>query len=144
MTCFADTSFLLSLVAQDAHTAPAKAWRGRSAALVMTTDLAVFEAENALRNLQLRGGMDEKEAASARLAPSTLILGGFIVPHVVRPRLLTAEARRLAAHFSPGVPHGRLDVLHVAAARVLKADTLATFDKNQRALAESAGLKVVP
>lgn len=133
MMCFADTSFLLSLVAQDANTAPAKAWRERSAALVMTTDLAVFEAENALRNLQLRGGMDEKEAASARLALSTLILGGFIVPYVVTPRLLTAEARRLVARFSPGVPDGTLDVPHVAAARVLKADTLATFDKNQRA-----------
>lgn len=105
---------------------------------------ATVEAENALRNLQLRGGMDEKESASARLALSTLILGGFIVPYVVSPHLLTAEARRLVAHFSPGVPHGALDVLPVAAAPVLKADTLATFDKNQRALAESAGLKVVP
>jgi predicted nucleic acid-binding protein len=42
------------------------------------------------------------------------------------------------------LPDARLDVLHVAAARLLKTDTLATFDENQRTLAKSAGLKIVP
>jgi predicted nucleic acid-binding protein len=37
-----------------------------------------------------------------------------------------------------------LDVLHVAAARVLGADAFISFDSRQRDLAKAAGLKVLP
>jgi hypothetical protein len=37
-----------------------------------------------------------------------------------------------------------LDVLHVAAALLLEAKILASFDEQQRRLAASAGLKLLP
>jgi predicted nucleic acid-binding protein len=79
MTCFVDTSVLLSLAGTDAHSPTAKRWWQNLSGPLVTTALVIFETENRLRSM-----------------------------------------------------------------RLLKADTLATIDKNQRALAKSAGLKVAP
>lgn len=39
---------------------------------------------------------------------------------------------------------GTLDILHIAAAIILRADTFLTFDKRQAKLAAAAGLRVAP
>lgn len=144
MRCFADTSFLLALLAYDGHSRAAGRWIAKYSETPITSDLVVFEAFNALRSLHLRGIIDAEEHKESRLILNTLLRRQVLLKYPFRTRLLTAEAHRLLDHFSPGLPHGTLDVLHVAAAKLLKADSLATFDKNQRALAKEVGLKVVP
>ncbi|MBI3885023.1 MAG: hypothetical protein HY302_04760 [Opitutae bacterium] len=57
---------------------------------------------------------------------------------------MLAEAERLSARHSFGGGHRSFDLLHVAAARVLKADLFLSFDLAQRDLATAAGLKVGP
>jgi hypothetical protein len=57
---------------------------------------------------------------------------------------LYPEAHRLVTHFSSRAAYGTLDILHVAAAMILRADTFLTFDKRQAALATTAGLRVEP
>lgn len=144
MRCFADTSFLLALLGTDSHSAAAERWVAKNPEPLITSDLVVIEAFNALRSLHLRGLVDEAEYKAGRLTLNTLLRRQALHRYSLRSRPLTAEAERLLDHFSPGLPHGTLDVLHVAAAKLLKSDSLASFDKNQRALAKETGLKAVP
>ena len=53
------------------------------------------------------------------------------------------EATRLSCTHTLTGGHRGFDVLHVAAALVLRADEFLTFDSNQKKLAEAEGL-VVP
>ena len=50
------------------------------------------------------------------------------------------EARRLASRWTSRLGTRTLDILHVAAAIVLEADSFHTFDDRQKKLAKSAGL----
>jgi predicted nucleic acid-binding protein len=58
-------------------------------------------------------------------------------------RLVAAECRRMIRHFSTTRPHKMMDLLHVASARLLRAEGFFTFDSNQSALAKAAGFQVV-
>ena len=55
-----------------------------------------------------------------------------------------AEAEDISKAHSVTLNVRTLDLLHVAAARVLGADEFLTFDGRQRALATAAGLRVGP
>jgi hypothetical protein len=55
-----------------------------------------------------------------------------------------ARARDLSKKFTHEISARSLDILHVAAALLLKASEFASFDEKQRILAEKAGLKLVP
>jgi len=55
-----------------------------------------------------------------------------------------ARARELSKKFTPEVSARSLDILHVAAASMLKTTHFATFDTKQRILAEKTGLKTIP
>ena len=54
MTCFADTSLLLSLVGTDAHSPSAKRWWHKLNGPLVTTALVIFETENRLRSMRLQ------------------------------------------------------------------------------------------
>jgi predicted nucleic acid-binding protein len=116
----ADSSFLLPLVTKDAHSKAAARWWAQHSEAVAVSSLALFESEKALRSLRLRGLITETAERDARRRLQSFTLQGLLVVHHLRPRLLVAEARRLIDHFSPELPHGTLDVLHVAAARLLR------------------------
>ncbi len=53
------------------------------------------------------------------------------------------EARELSAQWGTRLPMRAADTLHVAIARLAGADLFVTCDKDQHALAESAGLTSV-
>jgi hypothetical protein len=69
---------------------------------------------------------------------------GLLVRRETPAHRLYPEAHRLVTHFSSKAAYGTLDILHVAAAMILRADTLLTFDKRQAALAMTVGLRVEP
>jgi hypothetical protein len=54
--------------------------------------------------------------------------------------LMYDEARRLSATWSATLGTRSLDILQVASALVLKAETFLTFDARQKKLAKAAGL----
>jgi uncharacterized protein len=55
-----------------------------------------------------------------------------------------AKARELSKKFTPEISARSLDILHVAAALLLKVRDFASFDEKQRILASKAGLKLAP
>jgi predicted nucleic acid-binding protein len=144
MNCFADTSFVLSIAGTDVNTKKASSWLAAHNAPVVITALVHFECINRLHKWRLAGMLSSEECQSALLRLDTLLSRRFVVAREVSLRSLSAEARRLINHFSPDIPHGSMDVLHIAAARILRCDTLITFDHNQRSLAKTAEFITAP
>jgi hypothetical protein len=72
------------------------------------------------------------------------LASGFLVPTTVAAADLHAKARELSDRYSPTVGTRSLDLLHVAAAMLLQADTFFSFDERQRQAAKGEGMAVKP
>jgi predicted nucleic acid-binding protein len=144
MNAFAETSFLLSVAGDDTHTARATGFLSSRPLFMVTTGLTLFECRNRVHKWQLASAVPQADARQLRHRLDTLVSRHFLHVREVTLRRLAAEALRMIEIHSPGLPHGTMDVIHVAAAVALRCDSFCTFDKNQRALALAAGLRVLP
>jgi len=105
--------------------------------------LVVFEAENRLRSLLLQRKLTSEEHQQRLTALRLLLSSKLIIEkHLRNTRSLSADCRRLITILSPSILHGTMDVIHVATARLLKAGTFVTLDRNQRTLAKNGDLGV--
>jgi hypothetical protein len=109
-----------------------------------TAPFVALEAENRLRVLESESSL--KVPDSHLLIPmlERILTSGLIISpkNLKESRLIAAEGRRLIRHFSTLRPHKTMDLIHVACARMIKAEAFFTFDANQSALAEAAGFRV--
>jgi predicted nucleic acid-binding protein len=139
---FCDTSVVLSWLLEDSQSAQADKWLADSTSRLVISSLVEVESRNRLRNLALNGDLSEDDSRQAQESLSVLLTRGSLRRiHFRDTKSLAAESLRLITHFSPGLPHGTLDVLHVASARLLKSAVFLTFDENQRSLARAAGME---
>jgi hypothetical protein len=111
--------------------------------MLCITSLVELEVRNRLRTLSLSARLAESAFREAQYLFSALITRGAVRRfHMRDTKPLVAESLRLIDHFSSGVPHGAMDVLHIACARMLKSTTFLTFDANQKSLALASGMNV--
>ena len=142
MTAYADTGFLGSLYAPDAHTSRAIARMKRQALPLAFTWLHQLEFRNALRLRVFRGDITVAQRdASLNTMLADLAAGVLRVASPPLTEVMT-EAERLSALHSQTLGTRTLDILHVAATLVLGLAELLTFDTRQAALAKAAGLKI--
>lgn len=142
MSAYADTGFLCSLYAPDAHTARAIARMRHQRLPLSFTWIHRLELRNALRLRVFRREITDAQASlslNAHLAD--LSLGVLAAEDPDFPALLL-EAERLSAAYAPELGTRSLDILHVAACLVLGNETFLTFDARQSRLARAAGLAV--
>lgn len=141
MKGYADTGFLCSLYAPDAHTRLAVTRMSRQVLPLPVTWLHQLELRNALR---LRVFRKEITPTQRDASINTMLadLADGILAHVDPPlNGLTTEAERLSALYSETLGTRSLDILHVAAALVLGATEFLAFDHRQQALARATGLQ---
>lgn len=135
-----DTSFLFSIYAGDVHTPKALSWLATSTQAISVNALGCYELGNALRFAEFRKALQAGEAArcwvnfEAALAKNRLRMSSLNLADVM------AEANRLSATHTLRGGHRSFDILHVAAAVVLRAADFLTFDQKQRQLAAAEGL----
>ena len=144
MTAYADTGFLCSLHAPDAHTGRVLAWMKRPRAPLPFTGLHRLEFRNALRLRVFRKEITPEQrelAIQAMLAD--LAADVFTRAEPAWPEVLL-EAERLSAGHSESLGTRSLDILHVASAVVLGARDFLTFDNRQGQLAKATGLRWLP
>jgi hypothetical protein len=142
VTAYADTGFLCSLYAPDAHTSRAIARMKRQALPLAFTWLHQLEFRNALRLRVFRGDITVAQRdASLNAMLADLAAGVLLVASPPLTEVMT-EAERLSALHSQTLGTRTLDILHVAATLVLGLAELLTFDSRQAALAKAAGLKI--
>ncbi len=143
MNSFWDTSAVLSLVLKDSHGKNAALQAARTDVRHITTPLVALEAENRLRALEWKGEVKPEVGAAALVAVERFFTSRLIsVRNLKGSRLIAAEGQRMIRHFSTARPHKTMDLIHVACARLLRAEAFFTFDSNQSALAEAAGFRV--
>jgi predicted nucleic acid-binding protein len=142
VTC-ADTSFLFSLYGNDAHTPRAVEWMRSQRSALTITALSEYELGNALRFAEFRRGIAPGEAALFWAQFEADRTSGRLQRQTCNLAEVVDQAKRLSATYTLTGGHRGFDILHVAAALVVKAQQLLTFDGNQKKLAEAEGL-VVP
>jgi len=142
MKTYADTGFLCSLYAPDAHTARAAARMKRQVLPLAFTWLHQLEFRNALRLRVFRGEiMPAQRDASLNLMLADM--AGRVLLAATPPLTeVMVEAERLSVLHAETLGTRSLDILHVAAALVLGLAEMLTFDARQAALARAVGLKV--
>ena len=144
MSHYADSSFLVSCYLTDANTPQAKTYLlGVNSPLVFSA-LQALEVGNALKLGVFRQLFSATDATAAWANLKQDERGGRLVKTRLNWPLAFRVALLLSNQHSATVGTRSLDVLHVAAARCLRAAEFISFDSRQRALAAAVGLKVAP
>ena len=142
MTAYADTAFLCSLHAPDAHTGRVVAWLQRPRAPLPFTGLHRLEFRNALRLRVFRKEITpEQRELAIQAMLSDIAADVFAYAEPSWPEVLL-EAERLSGGHSETIGTRSLDILHVASALVLGAKDFLTLDTRQGTLAKAVGLRV--
>lgn len=141
---YADSSFLMSLLAEDGNTDSAERFITRNPASLAFNPLHRLEVRNGLRLRVHRGDIDTTRRSMALRYLDEALKEGKLV-HVPLP---WTDALRKAEHLSEDhaekIGNRAADTLHVAAAMLAGARRFLSFDKRQRELAKEAGLEVKP
>jgi predicted nucleic acid-binding protein len=144
MVAYADTGFLVSLYLAETTSKAADAALRPNRHPLPVIPLGMLEMRNAF-NLAVK---------SQRITPAERdelwqdveadLASGFLAPTTVSATDLHAKARAMSDRYSPTVGTRSLDLLHVAAAVLLKTDTFFSFDERQRQAAKGEGMEVKP
>jgi predicted nucleic acid-binding protein len=139
LSTYADTSFLASLYTPDANSAEAAARMQRLALPLIVTPFGELELVNALQLRMFRHELLATKIRAAYAAFREDVASGILAIKPMPDKVYT-EARRLAQKFTRTFGTRTLDIIHVASALVLEAETFLTFDERQRKLANAVRL----
>ncbi len=142
MVICADTSFLFSLYGNDVFTPKALKWMKMQRSPLTLTSLNEFELGNALRFAEFRKAIAPGEAATFWAQFESDRTEGRIQIHVCNLAKVVDEAKRISSTHTLKGGHRGFDVLHLAAAQLMKARQFLSFDDNQKRLARAEGLTV--
>ncbi len=142
---YCDSSFLLALLLPGdffhAHAAPVAA---RFTESLPYTLLSELEVTNSIRRA-LQAGIITRAAHDAAFRQIEADLANGILARADVPQSEHYRtARELSRRHTPEIAARALDILQTAAALLLGADTICSFDERQRELAKAAGLKLLP
>ncbi|MCE0496465.1 MAG: PIN domain-containing protein [Methylacidiphilales bacterium] len=142
---YCDTSFLLALyVERDFFHFQASRLAAKFKEPIPLTLLSELELVNGIRRCLAAKIilMEEHDAIFRQIAEDES--QGILARHAIHQADHFAKARELSKRFTPELSARSLDILHVAAALLLKAIDFGSFDEKQRVLARKAGLKLAP
>lgn len=144
MIAYADSSFAVSLFAQDVNGAPALAHMRQMNVPLVWTGWHDLEFENAVELRIHRGVMSRSDQqACVRLLEQAGREGGISRVALDFSRALAA-ARALVSRHSAAIGVRAFDVFHVALAQELAASHFLSFDARQKRLAAAEGMVVAP
>jgi predicted nucleic acid-binding protein len=142
---YSDASYLVSAFGEDSNTPAAKRWLRQCPDFpILITRLTILEAETALRAAVADGRLTHEKMQAAMADIHRSVLEGHLQRKEVPHHQWFPQGHRVSMHATTGCVCRALDVLHVAAAVLLKAKGMLTFDKHQRELAKAEGLEVAP
>lgn len=142
MVVSADTSFLFSLFGNDAHSQIAVDWLRANPKPLSISELAEFELANAFRFAESCQRLPAGQAAKYWAFYEADRGAGRVRVELCNLADVLVEAKRLSATHTLTGGYRSFDILHVAAAKKMRAQHFLTFDANQRFLAQAEGLSV--
>jgi hypothetical protein len=144
MTAYADTGFVVSLYKAETTSAAAAATMASLQAPVWLSQLGELELHNAFQLSVFRGEIDASAALRKNQLFAEDLAKGIFTILPVPAATHYPKAIELAARHSATLGTRSLDLMHVAAALILKADLFLSFDERQRKAAEAEGLTMEP
>ncbi len=152
MRTYADTSFVVKLLSEEAGASEAVAeYRRLDRPRLFYLPLHALEVENAIRQgafhaMRNRRASErsqikrERDAALARV--TQYLKRGALQEVTVDMDAALARARHLSAAHTDRLGARAIDLLHVACALLLESEVFLTFDQRQAELAKAEGLTV--
>jgi hypothetical protein len=144
MTVYADTSFLFAVYLPDPNTLKVRDYLKKHRGALVFTSWQRCELSNAIRLAGFRHHCDDAAVVAAlEKIEKHVLMGNLEEVPLIWPEVFTT-AESISARHTMKLGVRTLDLLHVAAAKAIKAKTFLTFDVRQHALAKAAGLRVGP
>jgi predicted nucleic acid-binding protein len=128
MSHYADSSFLVSCYLPDANTSRAKRYLHSVRAPLVLNTLQALEVGNAFELGVFRGLFSATDVASARANMAQDLRSGRLVKTAVNWPLVFRVASALSKRHSASARTRSMDILHVAAAKALRASEFISFD----------------
>ena len=144
MKTYADTAFLVSLYLNEATTSAANAAMQCISHPLPLIPLAYLELRNALHLAVFRRQITESTRAAAWRRVELDLRSGIYFRTSLAESELYAKAAELAGRLTLVCGTRTLDLQHLAAAILLGAEELLSFDEGQRRAAKAEGLEVKP
>jgi predicted nucleic acid-binding protein len=147
MKAYADTSFLASLyLGGDAnHTAAERILDSATTAMRLPlTPFGKAELLNAFLRLEHKGKMHTTETKMCLTYLDQDIASGLLEESPLRTDEWMTHTQDMIKAITPRTGTRTLDAMHLALAKMHQADTLLSFDKNQRLAAKAAGFSLLP
>jgi len=141
LSAYADTSFLASLYVLDGNSAPAAARMKRAKLPLLITPFGELELTNAIALRLFRKELSVSQMNAAHALIRKDLEDGVLMVNAL-PAKAFDRAKQIARRQTPRLGTRTLDVLHVASALVLQADTFYSFNARQGKLAAAEGLLV--
>jgi hypothetical protein len=140
---YADTSFLFSLYATDANSIKADPWRQANPAPLPFTAFHRLELRNGLSLALFQQRLTLPEVQAAWHEVENDCAAGLLVGWGGLWHRILVDAESSALNHTPIIGCRTLDLLHVAAAKLIGATLFCTFDARQSSLAARSGLIAV-
>jgi predicted nucleic acid-binding protein len=138
---YLDSSVLVSLYSKDANSDMAIRIMDATGGELVVSSFAELEMVNALELRVFRKEISSAEAAaSVAIFRKNASVGAFQIRRL--PEGVFERALQLARQTTARLGTRTADLFHVAAALEMRADHLCSFDRQQRKLAHSVGLKL--
>jgi predicted nucleic acid-binding protein len=137
---YADSSFLVSLYANQENTGRAMIWMRRNAQPLPFTELHRHEVRNAVRLAVWRNELTASERQGIFRLLDADLQEGVLVYQPVKWTNAFREADRIGGEQSESTGLRSADLLHIGIASITGATDLLTFDAVQRKAAIGAGL----
>jgi predicted nucleic acid-binding protein len=134
---------LFSLYSTDANSPKADAWRMANLDPLPFTAFHRLELRNALNLAVFQKRLTPVEVQSAWQEVENDIAAGLLVVRGGLWHRIFGEAESIAANHTPAIGCRTLDVLHVAAAKLVGVTDFCTFDTRQADLVKKIGMTVV-
>lgn len=143
MKTYADTSLLFSLYSTDANSTKADAWRKSNPGPLPLTPFHRLELRNAFNLAVFQKRLTPVEVQSAWQEVENDIAAGLLVVRGGLWHRVLVEAESLAATHTSTIGCRTLNILHVAAARLIGMTEFCTSDTRQADLARKVGMTAV-
>ena len=141
---YADTGFIVSLYLSETTSETARKEAAQMKEPIALIPLSQLEIRNAFNWAVNQGRITLPQRDAYFQVIETGLESGLFIETPIPAVELHAKARELSDRHTPTLATRSLDLLHVAAAVLLRAKVFYSFDERQRKAAKREGLKVKP
>ncbi len=139
-----DSSFLFALYSNDVNTPRAQSYLRDSGQPLSLSVLNEFDLHNALRVAVWRKLFPAERVATWLTAFENDVKFERVIILRCNLTAATSHAQRISRTYTESGGHRAFEILHVAVALEIDAETFLSFNANQRTIAVAEGLQVKP